>query len=92
MWNLAFWKSAAERSIRTAAQVFGGFLVVGAAISDIDWGYAASVTAVATLASFVLSISVNTVTGTGPSVTAAEQTVAKDEIVIPIESVYAPAD
>lgn len=93
MFSLAFWKASAERAISTAAQVFIATVGVGAiGFGDVDWVSVLSISGVAALLSVVKSVAVNGLTGTGPSVTTAEQTVAKDEIVIPIEAVYTPAD
>jgi hypothetical protein len=58
MWTVSFWKDAAERAIRTFAQVLAGFLVAGTTgVLDVDWVQAGSVAAVATLASVLMSIS-----------------------------------
>ena len=57
MWAATFWKTAAERSIRTAAQVLLGFLVVGeTGVLDVDWEQALSVTGVAVIASILTSV------------------------------------
>ena len=48
----AWLKAALVRAVKTFAQVFTSFITVGLAISEINWGYIASVSAVA----FVLSI------------------------------------
>lgn len=87
MWTIAFWKAAAERAINTFLQVFVASIGVGAAIQEIDWLAILSVAAVATIISLAKSVIVNTATGTGPSVTNAEQTVNKDEIVVPVEEI-----
>lgn len=49
-------KNAGIRAIKTFAQSFGGFITVGAALSDIDWKYAISVAVVAAILSIVTSI------------------------------------
>jgi hypothetical protein len=49
-------KSAAIRATKTFAQTFAAFLTVGAAISEIDWKYAASVSAAAFVASIFTSL------------------------------------
>lgn len=68
MWAAIFWKTAAERSIRTAAQVLLGFLVVGeTGILDVDWEQALSVTGVAVIASILTSV---VATGVGDKGTA----------------------
>ena len=57
MFSLAWVKDAVERAIRTAAQVLLGFLVVGeTGLLDVDWQQALSVTAVAAIASILMSI------------------------------------
>lgn len=48
----AWLKAAVVRAVKTFAQTFASLMTVGAAISEIKWGYIASVSAVA----FVLSI------------------------------------
>ena len=54
------WKTfavaALVRSVRTFAQTFVGFVAVGAALSDIPWLEALSVSAVAALLSILTSI------------------------------------
>lgn len=47
---------AGIRAIKTFAQTFLGFIVVGAAMSDIPWLYALSVSTVALIASLLTSI------------------------------------
>ena len=38
MWNKAFWKDVAERTIKTACQTGAGLLTAeGAGVLDIDW-------------------------------------------------------
>lgn len=49
-------KSAAIRAFKTFAQTFAAFLTVGAAISEINWKYAASVSAVAFICSILTSL------------------------------------
>jgi hypothetical protein len=52
-WNWKEWALAAlVRAIRTFAQTFAGCIAVGAAIHEVDWLHALSVSGVA----FVLSI------------------------------------
>ncbi len=52
-WNWKEWlKAALIRAVKTFAQTFAGSLVVGAAISEVEWLRALSVSGVA----FVLSI------------------------------------
>lgn len=49
-------KAAGIRAIRTFAQSFASFITVGAAISEIDWKYVASVSAVSAIYSILTSI------------------------------------
>ncbi len=75
-WLLA----ALVRALRTFAQTFLGFLAVGAAMSDVDWVRAASVSGVAAIICIVTSVATGlpeaTVDGTitdgsdGPTATA----------------------
>ena len=55
-----YWKSWAKaaliRAVKTFAQTMLGGLVVGAAMSEINWGYLASVSAVAFIASILTSV------------------------------------
>jgi hypothetical protein len=68
MFTATFWKSTVERSVRTAAQVLLGFLVVGeTGILDVDWEQALSVTGVAVIASILTSV---VATGVGDKGTA----------------------
>ena len=68
MFNWAWAKSTIERAIRTAAQVLLGFLVVGeTGLLDVDWQQALSVTAVAAIASVLMSV---VATGVGDKGTA----------------------
>jgi hypothetical protein len=68
MFSATFWKSTVERSIRTAAQVLLGFLVVGeTGVLDVDWEQALSVTGVAVIASILTSV---VATGVGDKGTA----------------------
>jgi len=49
-------KAAGIRAIKTMAQTASGFIVVGAAINEIDWAKMASVSLVAGVASILTSI------------------------------------
>lgn len=49
-------KNALIRAVKTFAQTFGGFLTVGAALNDINWLLALSVSATAMILSIVTSI------------------------------------
>lgn len=59
MWDVLFWKDAAERAVKTAAQSALAFFVVGkTAFGELDWaavGGAAAVGAVASLLSSIAS-------------------------------------
>ena len=86
MFSLAFWKASAERAVSTFLQVFVASIGVGAVgFGDVDWLAIASIAGVSALLSVAKSVIVNSATGTGPSVVDSEQTVAKDEVVVPIE-------
>ena len=52
----AWIRAAVIRAIKTFAQVFVGGIAVGAAISEVDWKYIASVAAVSAIASIATSI------------------------------------
>lgn len=56
----AYWikwiKAAGIRAIKTVAQTAVGMITVGAAISEINWIYVASVSAVAGVASLLTSL------------------------------------
>jgi hypothetical protein len=57
MWSLSFWKDAAERAIRTAAQALLALWstqVMG--IMEVDWVQAGSVAALAALTSVLMSL------------------------------------
>jgi hypothetical protein len=57
MWALSFWKQAAERAIKTAAQVALSFWVVGqTGVLDVDWQQFFSVTVLAAGASVLTSL------------------------------------
>lgn len=49
-------KAAAVRAVKTFAQTAGSMITVGAAVSELDWGYIASVSTVALVYSVVTSI------------------------------------
>ena len=52
----AWWKAAGIRALKTFAQAMIGSIAVGAAISEIQWGYILSVSFVAALLSLLTSI------------------------------------
>ena len=49
-------KAAGVRAIKTVAQTAVGMITVGAAVSEINWMYVASVSAVAGVASLLTSL------------------------------------
>lgn len=49
-------KAAGIRAIRTFAQVAGSMITVGAAVSELNWGYIASVAVVAAIYSILTSV------------------------------------
>ncbi len=49
-------KAAGIRAIRTFAQVAGSMITVGAAVSELNWGYIASVAVVAAVYSILTSV------------------------------------
>ena len=49
-------KAAGIRAVRTFAQVAGSMITVGAAVSELDWGYIASVAVVAAIYSILTSV------------------------------------
>lgn len=55
MYTVTFWKDAAERALKTAAQVIIGFFVAGISLFDVDWGNAWSVAAAAAVLSLLTS-------------------------------------
>lgn len=57
IWTKAFWKGSGERSIKTFAQTFVGYIVVGTTgLLDLDYVTAASVAGAAALASLLTSV------------------------------------
>lgn len=54
--SVKWWKAAAVRAIKTAAQTALGMLTVGMAANEVDWVNVASVSAVAALASLLMSL------------------------------------
>ena len=56
-WDWKEWlKAAGIRAIKTFAQTFAGCITVGAAVSEIDWQRALSVSAVALVLSLLTSL------------------------------------
>jgi hypothetical protein len=57
IWTIAFWKGAAERSVKTGAQTLAAYFVIGTTgVVDFDWIPALSVTGAAMVASLLTSI------------------------------------
>jgi len=56
MINKTWLKAAGVRAVKTMAQTAGGMIAVGAAINEVSWGYVASVSVVAGVASMLMSI------------------------------------
>ena len=57
MWDWKKWlKAALIRAVKTFAQTFAGCIAVGAAISDVDWLHALSVSGVAFVLSMMTSL------------------------------------
>ena len=58
--NKQNWKvwlyAAGVRAVKTFAQTFASMITVGAAISELDWGYIASVATVSAVYSLVTSL------------------------------------
>jgi hypothetical protein len=74
MWTVEFWKATAERVITTFAWTLLSSIGVGYAdLGSIPWGPALSSAGVAALLSLLKSVTVNKVTGTGPSLTNSER-------------------
>jgi len=68
VFTLDFWRSSAERALRTLAQVLLSMIVVGeTGFLDVDWIQAASVAGLAAVASVLMSI---VATGVGDKGTA----------------------
>lgn len=56
MWSMNFWKDAAERAIKTGAQVLLGAIVGLNAVDEFDWAAVGITTGVAVAASLLTSI------------------------------------
>ena len=55
--NFIKWlKASGIRAIKTFAQTFASLMTVGAVVSEIEWGYIASASAVAGIYSIVTSV------------------------------------
>lgn len=68
MWTKAFWRAAAERSIKTFAQTAAALLVAaGTGLLDSDWQSTASVAGMAALLSVLTSVGSAGIGPDGPS-------------------------
>lgn len=56
IWTKAFWKGAAERAIKTAAQSLLGAFVIGVPIFDVDIATGLAIAGTATVASLLTSL------------------------------------
>jgi hypothetical protein len=56
MYTGAFWKSAFERAVKTAAQTLAAFLVADVALWDVDWEHGLGIAATATALSLLTSL------------------------------------
>jgi hypothetical protein len=66
MWTAVFWRDAAERAIRTFAQVSGAYWVgSGVGLLDADWLTGLSVGGMAALLSVLMSLAGEVVVPTG---------------------------
>ena len=52
----SFWRGAAERAIKTGAQVLASLITVGQVITDIDWPGVLAITATAVVGSLITSV------------------------------------
>lgn len=76
IFTVEFWKSAAERALKTAGQVFIASIGVGLGFQDVNWGAIASVAGVAAVISIITSIISAQATG--------EISLTKSEIIEPV--------
>lgn len=57
IWSASFWKQAAERAVKTAAQAGAAFFVVGSTgVADVDWATVGGVAGAAAVASVLTSL------------------------------------
>lgn len=56
MFTIAFWKDAAERAVKTAAQAAAGVFVTDTTILSLDWEQAGGIVGTAALLSILTSI------------------------------------
>lgn len=72
MFTTAFWKGAAERAVRTFAQVLlAVFGTEATGLLDTDWPGALSAAGMAVVVSLLMSIAASGVGGYGPGITEA---------------------
>jgi hypothetical protein len=66
MWTTVFWKDAAERAVKTAAQVFVTVLIAaGTDLLDTDWKAALAAAGMAAVLSLATSIASGAINPTG---------------------------
>lgn len=58
IWTKAFWKYAVTRAIHTMAQAMFSIICTAVVLTDVNWKFALSATAVAGIISMVKSIAV----------------------------------
>lgn len=83
--NLAWLRAAVIRAIKTFAQTAIGMITVGAAISEVNWGYIASVCVVSFIVSILTSVAGLPETTTNGVLKYEESASAKDEDVFYVE-------
>lgn len=79
LWTLAFWRAAAERSIKTLCQTAAALIVAdGTGLLDTDWLTVTSVAGMAAVVSLLTSVGSDALTGDGPSLIDAEALTGED--------------
>jgi len=57
IWTTGFWRGAAERAVKTAAQTAVAFFVVGeTGVADVDWATIGGISLVAAIVSVLTSL------------------------------------
>lgn len=57
IWTIGFWRGAAERALKTAAQTAVAFFVVGeTGVADVDWATIGGISLVAAIVSVLTSL------------------------------------
>jgi len=57
IWTIGFWRGAAERAVKTAAQTAVAFFVVGeTGVADVDWATVGGISLVAAIVSVLTSL------------------------------------